>query len=68
MVGKFYLNQAPSLPSKKKVMKQLRPPSPALHWRDAKMNKVLLLPGHGTIDWFQIRKGVHQGYHPTYLT
>ena len=27
--------------------------------------------GHGTTDWFQIRKGVHQGYiycHPSYLT
>ena len=26
--------------------------------------------GHGTIDWFQIGKGVHQGtyYHPAYLT
>ena len=26
--------------------------------------------GHGTTDWFQIGKGVHQGciYHPAYLT
>ena len=26
--------------------------------------------GHGTTDWFQIRKGVHQGCrcHPAYLT
>ena len=26
--------------------------------------------GHGTMDWFQIRKGVHQGLycHPAYLT
>ena len=26
--------------------------------------------GHGTIDWFQIGKGVHQGFilHPAYLT
>ena len=27
--------------------------------------------GHGTTDWFQIRKGVRQGYvycHPAYLT
>ena len=26
--------------------------------------------GHGTTDWFQIGKGVHQGYilYPTYLT
>ena len=26
--------------------------------------------GHGTTDWFQIGKGVHQGLisHPTYLT
>ena len=25
--------------------------------------------GHGTTDWFQIGKGVRQGYcHPTYLT
>ena len=27
--------------------------------------------GHGTVDWFQIGKGVHQGYiycHPAYLT
>ena len=24
--------------------------------------------GHGTTDWFQIRKGVRQGFHPAYLT
>ena len=26
--------------------------------------------GHGTTDWFEIEKGVHQDYicHPTYLT
>ena len=24
--------------------------------------------GHGTTDWFQIGKGVHQGCHPAYLT
>ena len=24
--------------------------------------------GHGTTDWFQIRKGVRQGCIPTYLT
>ena len=24
--------------------------------------------GHGTTDWFQIGKGVRQGYHPAYLT
>ena len=24
--------------------------------------------GHGTIDWFQIEKGVHQAGHPAYLT
>ena len=24
--------------------------------------------GHGTTDWFQIGKGVHQGCHPVYLT
>ena len=23
---------------------------------------------HGTMDWFQIGKGVCQGYHPDYLT
>ena len=23
---------------------------------------------HGTMDWFQIGKGVYQGYHPDYLT
>ena len=67
MVGKFYLNQAPPLPSKKKVIK-LRPPSPELLGQDAKMNKVLLLPGRGTTDWFHIGKGVHQGCHPAYLT
>ena len=27
------------------------------------------LDGHGTTDWFQIGKGVHQGcIHPAYLT
>ena len=24
--------------------------------------------GHGTTDWFQMGKGVHQGCHPAYLT
>ena len=24
--------------------------------------------GHGTTDWFQIGKGVRQGFHPAYLT
>ena len=30
----------------------------------------MVRPGHGTTDWFQIGKGVHQAvyYHPAYLT
>ena len=25
-------------------------------------NKAIVIAGHGTMDWFQIGKGVHQGY------
>ena len=32
--------------------------------------EAIVRTGHGTTDWFQIRKGVHQGYilSPAYLT
>ena len=30
--------------------------------------KAIVRTRHGTTDWFQIGKGVHQGCHPTYLT
>ena len=29
---------------------------------ELKINTVPVRTGHGTIDWFQIRKGIHQGY------
>ena len=34
------------------------------------MSKAIFRTGHGTTDWYQIRKGVRQGYifHLAYLT
>ena len=31
------------------------------------MQETTVRAGHGTTDWFQIGKGVLQGYHPAYL-